>query len=68
MGHLRNQLAKKIKSLRGEMTQREFARKIGISKSTLHRIEMAEQNLGIDVVEQICKKLKCKLSELFNDN
>ncbi len=67
MGQLRKHLAKKIRYLRGDMTQREFARKIGVSKSTLHRIEMGEQNLGLDAIEQICRKLKCNLSDLLSD-
>ncbi|HMO18675.1 MAG TPA: helix-turn-helix transcriptional regulator [Oligoflexia bacterium] len=68
MGQLRKNLAKKLKSLRGDMTQREFARKIGLSKSTLHRIEMGEQNVGIDAIEQICKKLRCSLTDILTDD
>ena len=66
MGQLRNLLSKELKRRRGEMTQREFAKKLGISKSSLHRIEMREQNVGIDTLELFCKKLKCKLSDLFD--
>ncbi len=66
MGQLRNKLAKKIKSLRGDETQREFARKLGISKSSLHRIEMKEQNVGLDTLEEFCRRLKCDISDLFD--
>ena len=47
------------------MPQRDFAARLGITKSTLHRIEMNEQNVGLDTLELICKKLKCDISELF---
>ncbi len=64
MGHVHKRLAKKIKQLRGDMPLREFARKLGIAKSTLHRIEM-EENVGLDTLEHMCKKLKCDITDLF---
>ncbi len=36
-----------------------------ITKSTLHRIEMNEQNVGLDTLELICRCLKCELADLF---
>ena len=65
MGELRKRLAKNIRRLRGDTPQREFARKLGITKSTLHRIEMNEQNVGLDTLELICKRLKCGIPDLF---
>ena len=37
-----------------ELTYKQFARKMGISDSTLHRMEMAEQNVTLKTLEQIC--------------
>ena len=51
--------------LLGRHDKGEFARKLGITKSTLHRIEMNEQNVGLDTLELICKRLKCGIPDLF---
>jgi DNA-binding Xre family transcriptional regulator len=40
---------------------------MGISDSTLHRMEMGEQNVTLKTLEQICDRLKCKISELFGE-
>ena len=47
--------------------QQAFAKKLMISQSTLARIERGEQNVTIDMLELICNRLKCRLSELFPD-
>ena len=65
MGQLRQTLAREIRRRRGETTHRDFARRLGISKSSLHRIEMGEQNIGLDLLEQLCTRLHCPLSDLF---
>jgi DNA-binding Xre family transcriptional regulator len=66
MGQVRKRLAKKIRALRGEIPLRNFARRLGIAKSTLHRIEM-EENISLETLEQICKALKCDITELFEE-
>lgn len=65
MDQLRKRLAKTIKQKRGKMTEREFARKVGLSKTTLHRIENQDQNVTLDTLEYLCKKFKCDISDLF---
>jgi transcriptional regulator with XRE-family HTH domain len=65
MGQLRKRLAQKIRQARGTESQRDFARRLGISKSSLHRIEMSEQNVGVDMIELFCQRLKCGLLDLF---
>jgi DNA-binding Xre family transcriptional regulator len=40
---------------------------MGISDSTLHRMEMGEQNVTLKTLEQICDRLKSKISELFGE-
>ena len=65
MGQLRQQLAREIRRRRGETPHRDFARQLGVSKSSLHRIEMGEQNVGLDLLEQLCRRLHCTLGDLF---
>ncbi|MET0009392.1 MAG: helix-turn-helix transcriptional regulator [Candidatus Thiodiazotropha sp. 6PLUC9] len=56
-----------IKVLRGGQSQAAFAKRIAISQSTLARIETEEQNVTIDTLELICKRLGCSLSDLIQD-
>ena len=42
---LKDQLAKFLREKRGELTLKQFARKLGISDSTLQRLEIGEQNI-----------------------
>ncbi len=42
-----------------------FARKLGISSLTLQRIEVGEQNVTIDTLERLCRRLKCTPSDIF---
>ena len=61
------QLAKFLKKKRGDLTFQQFSKKVGISDSTLHRMEMAEQNVTLKTLEQICNRLKCKISDVFGE-
>ncbi len=47
------------------MTQVSFARKLGISRATLTRVENAGQNVTITTLEQITKALRCDVGDLF---
>jgi len=47
------------------MTFAQFEKKIGISASTLHRIELGDQNVTIDTLEDILDRLKVKMSDIF---
>jgi len=62
---LRKQLGAFLKKERAEMSYSVFGRKAGISKSTLQRLEMGEQNVTLDTLEHILKKLKKRLTEVF---
>lgn len=44
-----------------------FARKLGISSSSLHRMELAEQNVTLKTLEHLLKRLKCSLTDVFRD-
>jgi transcriptional regulator with XRE-family HTH domain len=62
---LRKQLAAFLKRARGEMSYAQFAKRMGISAATLHRIEMCNQNVTIDTLEEIKMRLKATMSNIF---
>jgi DNA-binding Xre family transcriptional regulator len=43
----------------------QFARKTGISSSTILRHEAAQQNITLDTLESLLGKLKCRMSDIF---
>ena len=47
------------------MTFAQFEKKMGISASTLHRIEMCDQNATLDMLEMITRRLKITVAEIF---
>ena len=49
------------------MTYAQFAKKLGISDATLHRLEMGQQNVTLKTIELITQRLKCKVSDLFEE-
>jgi len=64
---LAKQLAAFLRKKRGDLTFQQFARKTGISDSTLHRLEMADQNITIDTLEQLTDRLKCSVVDIFGE-
>ena len=62
---LAKQLAAFLRKRRGYLTFQQFSRKTGISDSTLHRLELAEQNITLNTLEQLSDRLKCSVAELF---
>lgn len=67
MQTLARKLADNIRQRRGEATQREFARKLGVSVATLNRIESASQNVSLATLEKLCRHLRCAVGQLFDD-
>ncbi len=61
-------LAENLRVRRGNLTQETFARKLGISRATLTRLENASQNTTIKTLEQISKALRCHVRELFENS
>jgi DNA-binding Xre family transcriptional regulator len=45
----------------------QFSRKTGLSDSTLHRLELRDQNITLKTLEQLCDRFKCSISDLFED-
>lgn len=64
---LRKQLGSFLRTARGESTFAQFEKRMGISASTLHRIEIGEQNVTLDTQEVIMDRLKVSMSEIFGD-
>ena len=63
--NLSEKLAKNLKARRGKLTQEDFARKLGISRATLTRLENASQNTTLKTLNQITKSLRCEVGDLF---
>lgn len=49
------------------MTYAQFARRVGISKSTVQRMEQGEQNVTLDTLEAVLAKTKRQMSDIFAD-
>jgi transcriptional regulator with XRE-family HTH domain len=64
---LAKQLAAFLRKRRGDLTFQQFSRKTGISDPTLHRLELAEQNITLNTLEQLSDRLKCSITEIFHD-
>jgi DNA-binding Xre family transcriptional regulator len=47
------------------MTYARFSRIAGLPPSTLHRLENGTQSLTLKKLEQMFKRLKCKVSDVF---
>jgi len=58
-------LSEYLRKKRGDQTVRAFARKIGLTHGTLHRIENLQQSLTIGKLGQIMEKLNCSWEEIF---
>ena len=65
---LQKQLGRFLRQKRGELTLSVYARKLGISSSSLHRMEMGEQNVTLNTLGQLLKRLKCRVSDVFDDS
>ena len=59
------QLARFLREQRGDQTYAQFSRKIGLPPSTLHRLEQASQSITLRGLQQILRKLKCGLAQVF---
>ena len=61
------QLAKYLRKARGSLSYAQFGKKVGISHTTLHRIERGEHHLTLYKLETVMTKLKIRLSDIFPD-
>jgi len=58
-------LSEYLRKKRGDQTVRAFARKIGLTHGTLHRVENLQQSLTVGKLGQIMEKLDCSWDEIF---
>ena len=63
---LDNQLAIFLRKRRGEITYAAFARKLGITPSSLFRLENCQQSITLKTLQQIMDRLKCSWSDIFS--
>lgn len=64
--NLKDNLGRNLRARHGELTQKEFARKLGIEQASVNRIELSEQNITIDTLQLICNSLKCAAGDLLD--
>ena len=62
----RKRLGLFLRKKRGDMTFVEFERKIGISASSLQRIETGQQNVMIDTLVLLVTRLNYGTDEIFS--
>ena len=63
---LDKQFGRFLRDKRGEASYSVFARKLGISASTLHRLENAEQSVTLGKLEDILARLKVEARDVFS--
>lgn len=62
---LDQKLARFVRLQRGTQTFSQFARKLGVSESTLHRIENGHGSTTLRLLQQILKILRCDYEDVF---
>ena len=65
--NLDRQLASYLKKARGGLSYAAFAKKVGLSHTTLHRLERGEHHLTLSKLESILIKLKVRMKDIFPD-
>lgn len=63
--NLDRQFARYLRRARGSLSYSDFAKKVGVSHTTLHRIERGEHHITLNKLETILNRLKVKLGDVF---
>jgi len=63
--NLERQLASFLKKERGNLSYADFAKKVGLSHTTLHRLDRGEHHLTLYKLETVLNKLKVRLRDVF---
>lgn len=63
--NLEDKLAAFLKKTRGETSYAEFAKKTGLTPSTLFRLENRQQSITIGRLEDVMARLKVTLQDIF---
>ena len=62
---LDKQFGRFLRERRGQASYAVFARQLGISASTLYRLETGEQSVTLGKLEEILKRLKASVRDVF---
>jgi transcriptional regulator with XRE-family HTH domain len=62
---LDHKLAQFLKKQRGEMSYADFAKKTGITASSLFRLENGQQSITLTRLHGLLKKLKASVADVF---
>jgi transcriptional regulator with XRE-family HTH domain len=65
--NLADRLAEGLRRLRQDanLTQKDMAKRLGLSHSTLHRVERGDYNTTLKVLQVLCEALDCRPGDLF---
>jgi transcriptional regulator with XRE-family HTH domain len=55
-----------LRRKRGEMTYRAFAPKLGMTSSTLHRLENLDQSITLAKLHAIAQRLRTSVDEILS--
>lgn len=64
---LKRNLSENIKLIRGIKSQGEFAKQIGVGKSTIQAVEKQSSSVRLDTLEMMAQKLKISAGDLLSD-
>jgi transcriptional regulator with XRE-family HTH domain len=62
---LDKELASFLRKRRGETTFAVFARKLGMTPSSLFRLENGQQSITLKSLQQIMDRLHCSVQDIF---
>jgi transcriptional regulator with XRE-family HTH domain len=65
--NLDREFARFMRKARGSLSYAEFAKNVGVSHTTLHRIERGEHHITLNKLETILARLRIKLKDVFPD-
>lgn len=54
-----------MRKARGSLSYAEFAKRVGVSHTTLHRIERGEHHITLNKLETILGRLRIRLKDVF---
>jgi transcriptional regulator with XRE-family HTH domain len=63
--NLDREFARYIRKVRGSLSYAEFAKRVGVSHTTLHRIERGEHHITLNKLETILNRLNVKMRDVF---
>jgi transcriptional regulator with XRE-family HTH domain len=63
--NLDRDIGRYLRKARGSLSYADFSKKVGVSYTTLHRIERGEHHITLNKLETILNRLKIKLKDVF---